>query len=426
MSMNYKKSLIIGASLFAVATPAVAQEAGDAFVRVGAARTKLVDKGDVYTNGVLDPAAGYSTRETYHGVVTAGYYPIDMLAVEASISTPATTDNLPAGSLAGTPNLGDDEFIVGTLGVSLHPIKGAFSPYVGGGFQYQMTTQERDGLGVGLNIPNSHGPYVRAGFDYKFGPKWGLFVDVKKAWYHTYASGRLPLDATYTVFADVDAKAELDPLTIQFGISAHFGKGAKGEPIDYSADDSKWIVKAGFSSLELRDEAQMVVGGTALVGEGISTYEHRTPSVQIGRFLTKNVAFNATLGLPPKIDIYGAGSIGALPKLGEVTYGPTAFTFQYHPKPNSRFQPYIGAGVSYMIVFDTNDGSFQNLKVGNDLALAFEVGSDLMLGNKWGMFFDVKKALLRPAVTGTFGGASVVTETKLDPWVFSSGVSFHF
>lgn len=426
MSMNFKKSLIMGAAAIAVATPAMAQDAGDTYIRVGAARTKLVDKGDVYTNGVLDPAAGYSTRETYHGVVTVGHYLIDGVAIEASVSTPATTDNLPAGSLAGTPNLGDDEFVVGTLGASLHPIKGPFSPYVGGGFQYQMTTQERDGLGVGLDIPNSHGPYVNAGFDYKFSPKWGVFVDVRKAWYHTNASGRLPLDATYTVFADVDAKAVLNPLTIQAGIAAHFGKNAGDEAIDYSADNSKWIIKAGISSLELRDEAEMVVGGTPLIGEGISTYEHHTPSVQIGRFLTRNFAVNATLGLPPKIDIYGAGSIGALPKLGEVTYGPTAFTLQYHLKPNSRFQPYVGAGVSYMIVFDTNDGSFQNLHVDNDLAMAFEAGTDLMLGQKWGMFFDVKKALLRPAVTGTFGTAAVVTETKLDPWVFSSGVSFHF
>lgn len=251
MSMNFKKSLIAGVALFAVAAPAMAQDAGDVFVRVGGARTKLVDKGDVYTNGVLDPAAGYKTRETYHGVVTAGYYPVDMLAIEASVSTPATTDNLPAGSLAGTPNLGDDEFVVGTIGASLHPIKGPFSPYVGGGFQYQMTTQERDGLGVGLNVPNSHGPYVNAGFDYKFSPKWGLFVDVRKAWYHTYATGKLPLDATYTTFADVYAKAVLNPVTISAGISAHFGKNADGgEAIDYSQDNSKWIIKAGLSSLD--------------------------------------------------------------------------------------------------------------------------------------------------------------------------------
>ncbi|RZM31956.1 MAG: hypothetical protein EOP67_30285, partial [Sphingomonas sp.] len=74
MKMNI--AALMSASLLGMiaASPVVAQEAGDAYVRVAAARTKLVDKGDVKTNGVLDPAAGYSTRETFHGVVTGGYY----------------------------------------------------------------------------------------------------------------------------------------------------------------------------------------------------------------------------------------------------------------------------------------------------------------------------------------------------------------
>lgn len=430
MSIKYKISLVLGAAAVALtAVPVAAQEAGDTFVRVGAARTKLVDNGEVFVNGVLDPNAGYETRETFHGVVTAGIFPVDGIAVEASISTPATTDNLPAGSLAGTPNLGDDEFMVATIGASFHPFKGPFSPYVGGGFQYQITTQERDGLGVNLDIPNSHGPYVNAGFDYKFSPKWSLFVDARKAWYHTNATGLLPNDPSYTTFSQVNAKAELDPLTIQFGVAAHFGKSAKSDPQELLSPNKKWIVRAGIASLELADKAEMVVGGAPLVDEGISTYEHWTPTVQVSRFLTNNIAFNATLGLPPKIDIFGADGnaavpVGALPKLGEVTYGPTAFTLQYHPKIGSRFQPYVGAGVSYMIVFDTEDGAFQDLKVNNDLALAFEAGTDIMLGKDWGMFLDVKKALLRPGVTGRFSGLDVVTETKLDPWVFSGGVSF--
>jgi outer membrane protein len=148
--------------------------------------------------------------------------------------------------------------------------------------------------------------------------------------------------------------------------------------------------------------------------------------VQIGYFIVPHIAINATLGLPPKIDIFGGGTIGALPKLGRVTYGPTALTLQYHPLRHGRIRPYIGAGLSYMIVFGTEDGAFKDLKVGNDLAPAFEVGSDFMIGRNWGMFLDVKKALLRPRSTGTFNGMAVEGKTRLDPWAFSGGVSFHF
>jgi outer membrane protein len=170
------------------------------------------------------------------------------------------------------------------------------------------------------------------------------------------------------------------------------------------------------------------------VGAGLSTFEHNTPSVQIGRFLTDHIAVNATLGLPPHINIYGGGTIGVLPdgkggftgKLGEITYGPTAFTMQYHFTREGRIRPYVGVGASYMITFATKDGAFNNLKVGDDLAPAFEVGTDVMIANKFGLFMDVKKALLRPTAYGTFQGNAVVGKTRLDPWVFSGGVAFHF
>lgn len=427
--MITKSAVLAGAGLVALmgAVPAQAQDAGDSFVRVAAARTKLVDKGVVRTNGVVDPGADYKTREAFHGVLTGGYYVIDHVAIEGSISTPATTNNIPAGSLAGLPNLGDDEFVLATLGASVHPVRGAISPYVGGGIQVQLTTQERDGLAVGLNIPNAHGPYLQGGVDFAISDDWGLFVDVRKAWYHTNASGLLPLDATFTNFAQVNAKAELDPLTIQFGGTVKFGgrKSASAQA-PLGPDTSRWIVRAGLTNLELRDRMALEVGGAPFPGAGLSTFEHQTVSLQIARFLTSNLAVNATLGIPPKIKVFGAGSIGALPKLGDVRYGPTALTLQYHPIREGRVRPYLGGGLSYMIVFDTKDGAFQDLKVENDLGPALEAGVDLMATDRWGFFADVKKTFLRPKATGTFAGAVVEGRTKLDPWAFTGGVAFRF
>jgi outer membrane protein len=416
-----------GLAALIAAAPASAQEAGDAFARVAASRTKLVDHGEIRINGTLDPGAGYETRDTFHGTITGGYYVLPRIALEASVSTPATTNNIPAGSLAGTPNLGDDEFTMVTLGASLHPFKGPISPYLGGGLQLHFTTQERDGLAVGLNIPNAHGPYVQAGVDVKLSPRFGVFADARKAFYHTGSTGRLPLDATYTRFAEVDARAVLDPLTIQLGLVAHFGSGdraAAAEPI--GTDTTKWTIRGGLTSLSLADKVALSVGGAPYPGAELSTFEHQTVSVQIGRFLTPNLAINATVGFPPKIDIFGAGSIGALPKLGKVTYGPTVLTLQYHLTRSGRFRPYVGAGAGYMIVFSTKDGAFGNLKVGNDLGPAFEAGTDIMVSNRWGLFADVKKALLRPKTSGTFMGAIVEGKTRLDPWAFSGGAAFHF
>lgn len=407
----------------AIATPALAQDAGDGYIRASIARTKLVDKGEVRADGVLDPNAGYETREAYHSVVTLGYFPFDLIAVEGSLSTPATTNNIPAGSLAGTPNLGDDEFVIATVGASFYPLKGAVRPYAGGGYAFQITTQERDGLGVGLNIPSTSGPYVNAGVAVDVSPRLEVFADVRKSWYRTNATGHLG-------GALIEADAKLDPLTIQFGMGVKFGRQAAAarQASDLAEPDgSAWLIKAGLTNLTLADKLELNVAGMPLPDAGLSTFEHQTPTVQVARFLTRNIAVNATLGLPPTIDIFGAGgTMGPLPKLGKVTYGPTALTVQYHPLRKGVVRPYAGVGASYMIVFGTKDGAFGDLEVDNDLGFAFEAGTEIMFQKNLGLFLDVKKALLRPETRGTFMNMDVAGKARLDPWAFTGGVSFHF
>lgn len=423
--MSAKSFLALPLAVLAMSgiAPIHAQEAGEVNVSASIARTKLVDKGDIFTNGVQDPAADYETREAWHSVLGVSWFPIDHVALDASISTPATTNNIPAGSLAGLPNLGDDEFVLATVGASVHPFSGAVRPYVGGGWAFQFTSQERDGLAVDLDIKNTSGPYVNGGVKVSVSPRLDVFADVRKAWYTTDATGRLPLDATYTVFADVDAAAQLDPLTIQLGLSTRFGAAGDdgGEVAPREAGD--FVVKLGLTNLTLADEIDLTVGGAPFPGAGLSTFEHQTISAQFAYFFTDTIAFNATLGFPPTISIYGAGSIGALPMLGKATYGPTAFTLQWHPVSTGRVRPYVGVGGSYMIVFDTEDGAFADLEVENDLGFAFEAGVDFPLDDRFSMFIDAKKALLRPTATGSFQGAPVVGETRLDPWALTAGVS---
>jgi outer membrane protein len=409
----------------ALSGSAMAQTAGDSFIKVSESRTKLLDKGDISVNGVLAPADAYSTRESFHATFTGGYYIVNGVAVEASISSPITTNNIPGGALAGTPNLGDDSFVLATLGASLHPFHSQISPYVGAGLQAQIPVQTRDALAVNLHVPGAVGPYVQGGVDVAMNKRWGIFVDVRKAFYHTNASGLLPLNASYTAFASVNAKAVLDPLTVQVGATVRFGKGA-GDDTKLATDHTKWTIRAGISNLKLANRLSLNVGGAAFAGAGLATFEHQTLSAQIGRFITPNIAINATLGLPPTIGLFGAGTIGGLPKLGDLTYGPTALTAQYHFTRAGRIRPYVGAGASYLIAFKTKDGAFQNLKVSNALSPVVEAGTDLMINTHFGLFIDAKKAFLRPNAYGTFGGNNVVGHSQIDPLVLSSGFAFHF
>lgn len=430
MKNAYCKTIATLLAATALAGPAYAQDSvqdsDDGYIRVGVNRTKLVDKGEVTISGVLDPGAGYSTHPVEGITLTAGAFVAGPVALEASITSPMTTDNLPGGSLAGAPNLGDDEFVIVTAGAAVHPMRGkAFSPYVGGGLMMQFTTEERDRNAIGLNISNSHGPYVQGGFSYDIGNGLGFYVDAKKAWYHANATGLLPVSETQAW--PVDAKAELDPFVLQAGFQVRFG-GQESRERTANAQPGRLSIRAGVSQLNLRDEFDLSLGGAPIDGASYATYEHHTPSIQFNYKFTDALSANATLGFPPTVDVYGSGLIGPVTqtKLASVTYGPTAFTLQYSPFKTGVFRPYIGAGASYMIVFDADDGMFENVKVKNDLAPAFEIGSDFMFNDRHGLFIDVKKALLRTTVTGTFGGAPAVAKAKLDPVVVSGGYTFKF
>jgi outer membrane protein len=148
--------------------------------------------------------------------------------------------------------------------------------------------------------------------------------------------------------------------------------------------------------------------------------------VEAGYYLTKNWAVSLTAGWPPRAHIHPAGSISGFGKLGIATYGPATLTVHYHFTGLGRFQPYIGAGPTFLIGIRNQDRLIQNLDLQNSIGIAGQIGFDYMLNNRWGVFLDVKKAYLRTKETGTIGGAPIIGKVKLDPLVISTGVTYRF
>ena len=190
--------------------------------------------------------------------------------------------------------------------------------------------------------------------------------------------------------------------------------------------DSEWFVRGGVTRLELADEIDLVAGGAPVPGADIKTKAHYTPTIQVGRFIGDRFAASLTVGLPPHIKIDGAGTLAPYGRLAETTYGPATLTLQFRPIRDGVIQPYVGAGAAYMIIFSTKDAAFRDVEIDNDLAPAIEAGSDIMLSPRFGVFVEAKRAYLRTEARGTFGGAPVVGEVRLDPWALSSGVVWRF
>lgn len=204
------------------------------------------------------------------------------------------------------------------------------------------------------------------------------------------------------------------------------GAALSASPAFAQESEPKWFARAGVIGLDLADELELEFGGQPVPGADLSTKTHYTPTFQIGRFIGRNFAVSFTGGIPPEIAIQGKGALEPFGKLAETTYGPVTLTVQYRPLRRGVFQPYVGAGAAYMHIFDTNDGAFNDVEIDDDLSPALEAGTDIMLTERYGLYFEAKKAFLRTETRGTFGGAPVVGQVKLDPWAFSAGAVIRF
>jgi outer membrane protein len=425
---NRGLALLAGWAVLASPCLALAQDAGEhaGYVRLGQTWTHLADQGDVYSNGSFAPGSDYTTNVVRPLSLTAGWFITDKIALEASIQEEAETHNYPGGSLTGLPDLGVDAFQTTSASVTWHPLRGRrFSPYVGGGYVYQNTTDNTDGFGQDFRIEDSHGVLLQGGVDVALTDRWGVFVDFKKAWYRADGSGVL-------MGAPLYADSKLDPLSVQLGATWRFGPRRQVTPIALNGD-GRWLVRAGVGRLELDDKLDLTVAGAPFPGATLASDPHWTPVVQIGRRLTDKVAVVATVGLPPEIDVSGGGTAAAFGKLAEVSYGPSALTVQYQPWTTGRIRPYVGAGATYMFIFSTKDSILTDVEMEDDIAPMVEVGADVMVDDGYGFFLSYKRGWLETTATGNVspvvpgvGGAPVVGEAEIGPSVFTAGAVFRF
>jgi outer membrane protein len=182
----------------------------------------------------------------------------------------------------------------------------------------------------------------------------------------------------------------------------------------------------GPAGVFLDEGATMKADGQRVPGADISIAPQPTAVVEAGYFFTPNLAVSLTGGLPPFAEIEAAGSLKGLGMVGETTYGPVTLTAHYHFTGLGRVQPYIGLGPAFMVVFDETDGLMGDLQIDHAFGFAFQAGLDLMLDKHWGVFVDVKKAILRTRATGFIGPVPVEADVTLDPLVLNAGVSYRF
>ena len=197
-----------------------------------------------------------------------------------------------------------------------------------------------------------------------------------------------------------------------------------------SADES--------SSLGATTQANVgnIYGNT---GAELRVDSNTIPEIDFSYYITKNIAAELILATGTRHDVsikgLAAGATVTNPNLGSVNLLPPTLTAQWHFNPDQTFDPYVGAGLSYVRAMDNGlaaqtAGAPVPIRISrNSFGPAIQAGLDYNVpDSKWLLNVDVKKIWFDTKVEGNF---SVTTWTKIDqldvdPWVVSVGFGRKF
>jgi outer membrane protein len=172
--------------------------------------------------------------------------------------------------------------------------------------------------------------------------------------------------------------------------------------------------------------ARIRLAGSPVPGAAVKIGDRATFAVEAGYFVAPDIAVSVSGGVPPLSKVEAAGSLNGLGAIGKTQGGPVAATVHYHFTSLGAFQPYIGAGVAALVVFNDEDRLLRHYRTADAAGPVLQAGFDYMLDTHWGLFFDAKKAFLTTSTKGYLFGLHVRSSVSLDPVVLHSGLTYRF
>ncbi len=212
------------------------------------------------------------------------------------------------------------------------------------------------------------------------------------------------------------------------------------------AEAGDWVVRLRATNINPSESSKLGEKTDAAYGTGVANVlygsstanlevdSNTIPELDISYYFTKNIAAELILALGTKHDVNTSGN-GVKHNLGEVNLLPPTLTAQWHFMPDQTFDPYIGAGVSYIRAMD-NGLDYSGLPIRIDHSnwgAALQAGLDINLTDRWLVNFDVKKIwfdtdvkLDTQGALGTAPGYHKIDKLDIDPWVVSVGFGKKF
>lgn len=187
-----RKKILSVLAVLAMSSAAQAQDASKQgwFVRSGPIGVLFDSKADISVGGGVIPGASADTKDNITLGFDVGYRFNNNVSLTFTGGIPPRTTLTGTGPLAGA-TLGKASYAPAVLSAQYHfdSFGSKFQPYVGAGVNYTLFFNTSDGAVAGLSVKNAFAPVLQAGFEYDLDNKWGVYLDVKKIFLSTTATG---------------------------------------------------------------------------------------------------------------------------------------------------------------------------------------------------------------------------------------------
>ncbi|AQM69684.1 outer membrane protein OmpW [Vibrio campbellii] len=197
-------------------------------------------------------------------------------------------------------------------------------------------------------------------------------------------------------------------------------------PSVFAHSEGDFILRVGAASVVPNDSSDKILD---------SQYELEVNSdtqlgLTFGYMFTDNISLEVLAATPFSHDI-STDLVGK--DIGSTKHLPPTVMVQYYfGDSQSKFRPYVGAGLNYTIFFDegfnsTGKGAgLSDLKLDDSFGLAANVGVDYMINDKWFLNASAWYANIETEATYKAAGAKQKTDVEINPWVFMISGGYKF
>jgi len=210
-----KLAALLALAASTAAGAASAQEARF-FAHVGPGQLAPDEDAVITAGGGVIPGGNVSLDSSTTAAIELGYLVTPQWSVSATFGLPPREDVNGAGTLAPVGKLGELHYGPAALmGQYRLTNLGPIEPYLGAGVAVMFVFADDDAAASNLEVDNAAGLALQAGAEWRLNERWGLFVDYKKAWFDTSASGNLG-------GGPFEAEIQVDPSFLHAGATYRF------------------------------------------------------------------------------------------------------------------------------------------------------------------------------------------------------------